>query len=294
MGAAAMSAWWLAAIVAVPLGLDQLIPAPAENPLEPGRVKRGRELFFDKRLSRDGTVACATCHDPARGFADGAARAVGIGRQVGLRRSPRIVNRAYGRTFFWDGRAATLEEQVVQPLANPVEMGMRVEEAAARVGMTGEELARALASYVRTILAGDSPYDRFIAGDRGALTAEQQAGLKLFRGKANCVACHLGPNLTDEEFHATGPVGDDLGRFAVTRRVEDRGAFKTPSLRQVAETPPYLHDGSKASLEEVVEFYDQGKGSDPEIRPLGLTAEEKRQLVALLRAFTGRVQEGWP
>jgi cytochrome c peroxidase len=126
------------------------------------------------------------------------------------------------------------------------------------------------------------------------LTAEQQAGLKLFRGKANCVACHLGPNLTDEEFHATGPVGDDLGRFAVTRRLEDRGAFKTPSLRQVAETPPYLHDGSKASLEEVVEFYDQGKGSDPEIRPLGLTAEEKRQLVALLRAFTGRVQEGWP
>ncbi|MFN9456607.1 MAG: cytochrome-c peroxidase, partial [Acidobacteriota bacterium] len=273
---------------------DQLIPAPAENPLEPGRVKRGRELFFDKRLSRDGTVACATCHDPARGFADGAARAVGIGRQVGLRRSPRIVNRAYGKTFFWDGRAATLEEQVVQPIANPLEMGMRVEEAAARVGLTGEELARALASYVRTILAGDSPYDRFIAGDRGALTAEQQAGLKLFRGKANCVACHLGPNLTDEEFHATGPVGDDLGRFAVTRRLEDRGAFKTPSLRQVAETPPYLHDGSKASLEEVVEFYDQGKGSDPEIRPLGLTAEEKRQLVALLRAFTGRVQEGWP
>jgi cytochrome c peroxidase len=204
------------------------------------------------------------------------------------------VNRAYGKTFFWDGRAATLEEQVVQPIANPLEMGMRVEEAAARVGLTGEELARALASYVRTILSGDSPYDRFIAGDRGALTAEQQAGLKLFRGKANCVACHLGPNLTDEEFHATGPVGDDLGRFAVTRRLEDRGAFKTPSLRQVAETPPYLHDGSKASLEEVVEFYDQGKGSDPEIRPLGLTAEEKRQLVALLRAFTGRVQEGWP
>ena len=289
-----MSAWWLAAIVAVPLGLDQLSPAPAENPLEPGRVKRGRELFFDKRLSRDGTVACATCHDPARGFADGAARAVGIGGQVGPRRSPRIVNRAYGKTFFWDGRAATLEEQVVQPIANPVEMGMRVEDAAARVGLTREELVRSLASYVRTILAGDSPYDRFLAGDRGALTAEQQAGLKLFRGKANCVACHLGPNLTDEEFHATGPVGADPGRFAVTRREADRGAFKTPSLRQVAETPPYLHDGSKASLEEVVEFYDQGKGSDPEIRPLGLTAEEKRQLVALLRAFTGRVQEGWP
>ncbi|MCX6588941.1 MAG: cytochrome-c peroxidase [Acidobacteria bacterium] len=289
-----MSAWWLAAIVTVPLGLDQLIPAPAENPLEPGRVKRGRELFFDKRLSRDGTVACATCHDPARGFADGAARAVGIGGQVGPRRSPRIVNRAYGKTFFWDGRAATLEEQVVQPIANPVEMGMRVEDAAARVGLTREELVRSLASYVRTILAGDSPYDRFIAGDRGALTAEQQAGLKLFRGKANCVACHLGPNLTDEEFHATGPVGADPGRFEVTRREGDRGAFKTPSLRQVAETPPYLHDGSKASLEEVVEFYDQGKGSDPEIRPLGLTAEEKRQLVALLRAFTGRVQEGWP
>lgn len=289
-----MSWWWLAAIVAVPLGLDQLIPAPVENPLEAGRVKLGRELFFDKRLSRDGTVACATCHDPARGFSDTAPRAVGIGKQVGPRRSPRIVNRAYGKTFFWDGRAATLEEQVVQPIANPLEMGMRVEDAAVRVGLTREELTRALASYVRTILAGDSPYDRFIAGDREALTAEQQAGLKLFRGKANCVACHLGPNLTDEEFHATGPVGVDLGRFEVSRRDEDRGAFKTPSLRQVAETPPYLHDGSKGTIEEVVEFYDQGKGNDPEIRPLKLTAEEKRQLVALLGAFTGRVQEGLP
>jgi cytochrome c peroxidase len=289
-----MNAWWLAAIVAVPLGLDQLIPAPAGNPLEAGRVKLGRQLFFDKRLSRDGTVACATCHDPARAFSDGAARAVGIGSQTGPRRSPRILNRAYGKTFFWDGRAASLEEQVAQPIANPLEMGMKVEDAAARVGLTRDELTQALASYVRTILAGDSPYDRFLAGDRGALTVEQQAGLKLFRGKANCVACHLGPNLTDEEFHATGPVGMDLGRYEVSRRPEDRGAFKTPSLRQVAETPPYLHDGSLANLEAVVDFYDQGKGSDPEIRPLRLTAEEKRQLVALLRAFTGRVQEGLP
>jgi cytochrome c peroxidase len=289
-----MNAWWLAAIVAVPLGLDQLIPVPAGNPLEAGRVKLGRKLFFDKRLSRDGTVACATCHDPAQAFSDGAARAVGIGAQTGPRRSPRILNRAYGKTFFWDGRAASLEEQVVQPIANPLEMGMKVEDAAARVGLTRDELTQALASYVRTILAGDSPYDRFLAGDRGALTSEQQAGLKLFRGKANCVACHLGPNLTDEEFHATGPAGTDLGRYEVSRRPEDRGAFKTPSLRQVAETPPYLHDGSLASLEAVVDFYDQGKGSDPEIRPLRLTAEEKRQLVALLRAFTGRVQEGLP
>lgn len=287
--------WWvLLAIVAVPLGLDQLIPTPEGNPLEAGRVRRGRELFFDKRLSRDGTVACASCHDPAYGFADREARAVGVGGQVGPRRSPRILNRAYGKSFFWDGRAGSLEEQVVQPIANPLEMGMGVEEAARRVGISREEMVRALASYVRTILAGDSPYDRFVAGDRGALTAEQQAGLHVFRGKGNCVACHLGPNLTDEEFHVTGEVGRDAGRWEVTRAEGDRGAFKTPSLRQVAETPPYFHDGSRASLEAVVEFYNEGKGSDGEIRPLGLTAEEKRQLVALLRAFTGRVQEGLP
>ena len=122
-----MSWWWLMAIIAVPLGLDQLVPAPAENPLEPGRIRTGRELFFDKRLSRDGTVACATCHDPEYGFADREARAMGIGSQRGPRRSPRIVNRAYGRTHFWDGRAGSLEEQVLQPIANPLEMGMGVE-----------------------------------------------------------------------------------------------------------------------------------------------------------------------
>jgi len=287
-----VSWWWLMAIIAVPLGLDQLVPAPAENPLEPGRIRTGRELFFDKRLSRDGTVACATCHDPEYGFADREARAMGIGSQRGPRRSPRIVNRAYGRTHFWDGRAGSLEEQVLQPIANPLEMGMGVEEAATRVGLTREDLARALASYVRTILAGDSAYDRFVAGDRGALTAEQQAGLRLFRGKANCGACHLGPNLTDEEFHRTGVLGEDLGRFVVTREERNRGAFKTPTLRQVAEAPPYFHDGSKATLEAVIEFYNEGKGGDPEIRPLGLTAEEKGQLVALLRSFTGRVREG--
>ena len=287
-----MSWWWLMAIVAVPLGLDQLVPAPADNPLEAGRIRQGRELFFDKRLSRDGTVACASCHDPGYGFTDREARAVGIGSQRGPRRSPRIVNRAYGRTHFWDGRAGSLEEQVLQPIANPLEMGMRVEEAAARTGLTREELARALASYVRTILAGDSAYDRFVAGERGALTTEQQAGLRLFRGKANCMACHLGPNLTDEEFHRTGALGEDVGRFEVTREERDRGAFKTPTLRQVAETPPYFHDGSKATLEAVIEFYNEGKGGDPEIRPLGLTAEEKGQLAALLRAFTGRVREG--
>ena len=287
-----MSWWWLMAIVAVPLGLDQLVPAPADNPLEAGRIRQGRELFFDKRLSRDGTVACASCHDPGYGFTDREARAVGIGSQRGPRRSPRIVNRAYGRTHFWDGRAGSLEEQVLQPIANPLEMGMRVEEAAERTGLTREELARALASYVRTILAGDSAYDRFVAGDRGALTVEQQAGLRLFRGKANCMACHLGPNLTDEEFHRTGALGEDVGRFEVTREERDRGAFKTPTLRQVAETPPYFHDGSKATLEAVIEFYNEGKGGDPEIRPLGLTAEEKGQLAALLRAFTGRVREG--
>jgi cytochrome c peroxidase len=197
----------------------------------------------------------------------------------------------------------TLEAQVLAPIDDPLEMGSSRAEAAARVGLTPDALARALAAFVRSILSGNSRYDRFADGDRNALSADAQAGLHLFRTKAGCSACHIGPTLTDEAFHNTGVAwfGDDAtarperfrdeGRAGVTGRDADRGAFKTPTLREVARTAPYMHDGSFATLEEVVEFYDGGGRPnprlDPEIRPRHLTNEEKRQLAAFLKSLSG-------
>jgi len=285
-----------AAALAIPLGLDLYMPVPEDNPLTTERVERGRELFFDTRLSRDRTIACASCHDPERAFSDGRPVAIGVFNRVGRRSAPALVNRGYGRSFFWDGRAATLEDQVLQPIQDPNEMDMTLPEVSARVGIPIEEVSRSLASFVRSLLSGDSPFDRFINGDRSALTTEQQSGLQLFRGKANCTACHVGPTFSDERFHNTGVAWRsgrllDEGRSAVTGRVDDRGAFKTPTLREVARTAPYMHDGSVLTLSDVVEFYDKGgstnAGLDPELRPLHLTAVEKDAIVSFLHALNG-------
>jgi len=285
----------------IPLGLDRYMPVPEENPITAAKIALGRRLFHDKRLSRDKTLACSSCHDPARAFTDGRRVSVGVFGRRGARNVPTIVNRGYGRAFFWDGRISSLEEQVIQPILNHLEMDMTLEEASARVELTQGEIAHALASYVRSILSGDSPYDRFVFGDRDALTAEERHGLEIFRGKGNCTACHAGPILTDESFHNTGVAwrdGEllDEGRYSVTRNNEDRGAFKTPTLREVARTAPYMHDGSFATLEDVVELYDKGGIAnphlDPELRPLRLTAEEKAAVVAFLYTLSGRVQEG--
>ena len=293
-----MAVWLLALVIAIPLGLDLYMPVPDENPLTREKVELGRRLFTDRRLSRDRSIACSSCHDPDRAFSDGRPVAVGINRQVGRRSAPALINRGYGRVFFWDGRAATLEEQVLQPLQDPKEMNMTLAEASARVGLTSGEISRALASYVRSILSGNAPFDRFTNGDRRALSSEQQAGLQVFRSKGNCTACHLGPNFTDERFHNTGVAWRDgslvdEGRFAVTGTMEERGAFKTPTLREIARTAPYMHDGSLVSLDEVVDYYDRGgnanPGLDPELRPLKLTASEKRSLVVFLHTLSGTV-----
>jgi cytochrome c peroxidase len=284
----------LALMIEIPLGLDAFLPTPEDNPLTPEKVALGRELFFDKRLSRDQTVACATCHDSKLAFTDRRPVAVGVFERRGTRRVPTIVNRAWGRSFFWDGRVATLEEQVLKPIQAPEEMDLTVAEAAARVGRSRGEISQALASYVRTILAGGSRYDKYVAGDREALTAIEREGLQVFRGKANCTACHIGPNLSDERFHNTGVAWRD-GRLSDPGR-EDRGAFKTPTLREVAGRPPYMHDGSLATLADVIEFYNRGGNRnpnlDPEIRPLGLTEGEKRALAAFLGSLSGEVREG--
>ena len=288
--------------VVIPLGLDLYLPTPESNRLTTGKIELGRRLFFDRRLSRDGTIACATCHNPARAFSDGRSIARGIDGRVGSRNTPAIINRGYGRAFFWDGRIASLEEQVLKPIAEPNEMDSTVAAAAARVELAPDELANALASFVRSILSGNSRFDRFVNGERHALDAEEQLGLRVFRGKGNCTACHIGPTFTDERLHNTGVAWrlavdgfsgayQDDGRFSVTGRESDRGAFKTPTLRDVEKTAPYMHDGSLATLEDVVEFYDKGGRAnpnlDPDIRPLRLTTEEKRALAALLRALSG-------
>ena len=273
----------------IPLGLDLYMPVPEDNPLTLEKIELGRRLFFDRRLSRDSSISCSSCHDPDHAFSDGRAVAVGISQRVGRRNAPALVNRGYGRLFFWDGRIATLEEQVLKPIEDPNEMDLPLEQASSRVGLDAMTMSRALASFVRSLLSGDSPYDRFVSGDRAALSTQQELGLQLFRGKANCVACHVGPNFTDEALHNTGVAWRD-GNFA--DHGAGQGRFKTPTLREVARTVPYMHDGSLATLEDVVEYYDAGGRAnpslDPEIRRLGLSPVEKRDLVAFLGALSGR------
>ena len=308
---------WVALAITIPLGLDLFLPVPEDNPLAPAKVALGRSVFTETGLSRDGRVSCATCHDPRRAFTDGLAVAVGVGRRGGTRNAPTLVNRAYGRSHFWDGRALSLEAQVLEPISNPNELGFSVEEAVRRLAtspayrarfqfafgraVNATDLARALASYVRTILSGNSRFDRYIAGDREALASEERRGLEVFRGKGNCTACHSGPTFSDEEFHNTGVAWrgfwQDSGRVAITAIETDVGAFKTPTLRDVVLTAPFMHDGSLATLEDVVDYYDRGgnraPGLDRDVRVLRLTSDEKRALVAFLRALSGEIQEGW-
>jgi cytochrome c peroxidase len=288
-------------LAAPPLGLDLYRPVPESNPLTKGNVALGRKLFFNKRLSRDGTMACVTCHDPKRAFADANLVAVGVDGRRGTRNAPTLVNRVYGKTFFLDGRAASLEEQALQPILNPLELDLTLPEIEQRTGMKPPDVARALASYVRTILAGESAYDKYVNGDEKALSQEALLGLSVFRGKGRCTTCHAGPTLSDEQFHNTGiawPGGvlQDEGRFKMTSKEEDRGEFKTPTLREIARTAPYMHDGSLARLEDVIEYYDRGgntnPGLDATLRPLDLTAEEKRGLIAFLMSLSGKTREG--
>ncbi|HEY7327267.1 MAG TPA: cytochrome c peroxidase [Gemmataceae bacterium] len=293
----------------VPLGLDPR-PATKENPLTEQRVRLGRRLFFDPVLSADNTVACASCHHPDHGFAGSEPRPRGIRGQRVARRAPSLFNRAYGVSFFWDGRESTLEGQALRPIEDATEMGSTIPavlgrlradatykvqfEAAFADGVTAANLGRALASFERVLLRGDSPVDRFRRrGDTEALTPRERQGLWLYESKGRCWRCHSGANFTDEAYHNTGvswgKAPQDLGRFAITKKEEDRGRFKTPTLRGVSLTGPYMHDGSLKSLEEVVEFYNRGGGAnpnlDPVLAPLNLSKDEMRDLMAFLRAL---------
>ncbi len=318
---------------------------PKDNPLTAERVALGRKLYFDKRLSADGTVSCATCHDVTRGLADGLPTSLGIGKQVGKRNAPTTANAALLQTMFWDGRSPSLDHQARQPILNPVEMGF-ADEAAAMKAISGdaeyqaafqkafgremnyEDLGRAIGAFERTLVFLDSPFRRFLAGDAAALSAEAQAGWELFNGKARCAACHPmspgNPLGSDNRFHNIGvsarhqdfeglarraiqaldedaseqkldelAVGTDLselGRFMVTRNRMDIGAFRTPLILNIGITAPYMHDGSLATLWDVVDHYNKGGEAnlylDGGIEPLALTEDEIDQLVAFLFSLT--------
>jgi cytochrome c peroxidase len=293
---------------AVPTGLRP-VRHPRENQPTPEKIALGRQLFFDTRLSSTETVSCATCHDPTKGWSNGAQFATGIDGLVGGRNSPTIINSAYNRFNFWDGRAGTLEDQALGPIQNKIEMNMSLDDVVARLNeiegyrnqfqavfgtdVTSEGIAMAIAAYERTILSGDAPYDRFEAGDTTALSEAAQRGREIFFNKANCSACHIGHNFTDNAFHNIGigmDVADgtdpDWGRYTESQLDGDRGSFKTPTLREIARTGPYMHDGSLATLEAVIEHYNKGgtpnEWLDEEMFELNLTEQEKADLVTFL------------
>jgi cytochrome c peroxidase len=289
-------------------------PMPADNASTPDRVALGKALFFDPRLSGSGAVSCASCHNPSLGWADGLKTAIGTGGQVLGRATPTIVNTAFNTQFMWDGRKKSLEDQALGPMKAKDEMDtdfsalftrlramsgyVRLfEQAYPREGITEETIAKALAAFERTVVANDSPFDRWLAGNTGALTPAQWRGYQVFAdpAKGNCAACHNGPNFTDNGFHNIGirSTGQaDLGRFNIRAVASMKGAFKTPSLRDIELTAPYFRDGSAATLHDVVEHYVRG-GDDrsnlsADMKPLKLSEQEKDDLVAFLRSLTSR------
>lgn len=318
---------------------------PEDNALTPERVELGRKLYFDKRLSADGTVSCATCHDVTRGFTDQLPGSLGIGKQVGKRNAPAVLNAALLQTMFWDGRSPSLDHQAKQPILNPIEMGMSNPEEAMKAiagdaeyqeafkkaygrEMNYEDLGRAIGAFERTLVFLDSPFRRFMAGDASALSADAQAGWELFNGKARCAACHpmnpANPLGSDHRFHNIGvaarhqdfeglakkalvalaedsseqnldelAIGTDLGelgRFMVTRKRMDIGAFRTPLILNIGITAPYMHDGSLATLWDVIDHYNKGGEAnlylDGGIEPLALTEKEtnhEKHIAPILR-----------
>ena len=316
-----------------PYGMEEFFAAASHQP-DPARARLGRWLFYDPRLSADRTTSCATCHRPEFAFSEPRALPIGIGGQLGRRKTPSLVNLAArtvlpgterdpGETFFWDGRAASLEAQVLVPIADPREMGMShpamlgriaeiagyhpyFKEAFGSPDIKLDRVAAALADFVRTRKSGNAPYDRWAYGrDRRALSPEAQRGSEMFFFNGSCATCHAGFNFSDGLFHnigigwnaQTGAFADE-GRLAVSHDARDRGAFKTPGLREVEKHPPYMHDGSLATLRDVVEFYNRGGNRNPglsgRIRPLGLSATDLDALVVFLRSLNGEGYQDRP
>lgn len=284
-------------------------PVPADNPLTTASVRLGKALFFDPRLSRDGTVSCATCHHPSEGFSDTVALSTGIEGRLGARNTPSLVNVAYLPSLFRDGGVPDLERQAIAPIQDPLEMDHQIQVAAATLRdvppyttlslkaygrpLDAYVITRALANYQRTLIGGWSRFDRYqYQGDASALTPSELNGWALFGSAAlNCTACHNGFDLTDHGFHNIGQYMDyaDPGRWRITFVTGDHGKFKTPTLRNIARTAPYMHDGAMASLEEVIDHFASGGHPHPnrsaEMTTFVLTAQERADLIAFLHAL---------
>ena len=289
-----------------------LAPAPADNKVTPDRVELGKALFFDPRLSGSNWISCATCHNPALGWSDGMPTGLGHGMQRLGRATPTIVNAAFNPIQMWDGRKSTLEDQALGPIGADVEMNQPLPELVQKLesivgyrkmfdkaypgeGITTQTIAKAIASFERTVLSTESAFDRWRMGDQRAVSESAKRGFELFTGKANCSVCHSGFNFTDNGFHNIGvkDVGaEDVGRFNERKIASMRGAFKTPTLRDIALTAPYMRNGVYKTLEEVVDHYDRGgdvkENLSPNMKPLNLTAQEKTDLVDFMKSLTGR------
>jgi cytochrome c peroxidase len=287
------------------------IPFPKDNPYTPAKAALGKKLYFDTRLSVTSAQSCASCHSPSFGWGDGLAVGVGHGMQKLGRHSPTVVNAAWGDIFMWDGRLANLEEQALGPIQSTGEMNMPLEVLMKRLqsipeykplftgvfpsdGMTAQTLAKAVATYERTVVSERAPFDAWVDGDEKAISDEAKRGFAVFNGKGQCAACHEGWNFTNDGFQDIGLPSDDVGRGKyVPGVIKMEHAFKTPGLREIARRAPYMHDGSLATLEEVVEHYDRGGVNRPSrsdiMKPLGLTTQEKSELVAFLNSLTSNL-----
>lgn len=286
---------------------------PADNPWSKDKEKLGKMLYFDPRLSGSNWISCATCHNPGLGWSDGLPRAFGDGQKELGRHTPTIINSGYFELQFWDGRARSLEEQALGPIQAAGEMNQSLPELVKELnavpgyvrlfkkvfgasGITAENIGKAIATFERSVVSKNSPYDKYMQGNKKAMSSQAVAGMNLFFGKAKCSICHNGPAFTDNKFHnigvkQQGPLKEDSGRYNVTKDEPDKGAFKTPGLRHVSRHAPYMHDGSEATLKDVIEFYDRGGDVEQNrsafITPLGLTVREKKELLEFLQALEG-------
>lgn len=296
---------------------------PADNPYSEDKMELGKQLFFDPRLSKSGQIACASCHNPELGWADGNRVSFGHDRQTGSRNAPTLLNVGYAKTLFWDGRSESLEEQVKSPIENPVEMNLHMDLATKNIRkikgykpafekafgsgeVTKDRIANAIATFERSLISPPSRFDKFVSGKKDALSDAEVKGLHLFRTKANCINCHNTPYFSDQKFHNLGLTYygrkyEDLGRYLVSLKNEDVGKFKTPTLREVSENKPYMHNGLFPELANIVMMYNAGMGretprgdqvNDPKfphksemVVKLNLTDEEVFDIVAFLKTL---------
>lgn len=285
------------------------VPFPAETPFTPERAELGQRLFFDPQLSADGATSCASCHQPDKGFEDGRKTAAGLRGRTLVRHTPTLWNVAIQTALFWDGRSHSLEDQALRPVSATVEMNLDLDQLVARLSsdrtyvaafatafpddptISAETVARAIATYERTLISPLSPFDDYVAGNEDALSEEAKRGFGLFTGKARCATCHTGWAFTNGGFHDIGLTDDDLGRGALTLRKFDEHRFRTPTLRELLSRAPYMHDGSLATLEAVVDHYaDHRKPRLFALGPVKLSPTERAELVAFLRSLDSTAQ----